>query len=390
MAVSFGVRMTYGIWLAPASADLGWGIDTLSFAMAIQSLVWGVATPFAGAVADRWGAGRVVVFAGITYALGLLIMADATTPFEAILGVGVLTGVAMGCSMAPIILSVIAKVVHDEKKRGLYAGIASAGGYSGQVIFVPIAQKVMDLTDWVSMLVVLSGMAALMIPLAVGLMTARPEAAPGPAQPQSLRGALAQAFTHRGYMLVAGGYIVCGFQTLFVGTHFPIMLREYDVSPEMGAWSIALIGLFNIFGCLLWGALGGRRRKKYLLTWLYLLRSVVMAAFVLLPVSNASVAIFASVIGLLWLGTVPLTGGLIAEIFGVRHMATLFGFAFFVHQLGSFFGIWAGGWLFETTGSYMVIWWVSVALGVVAAAFYLPVDDRPVQQAEARPVGSAA
>ena len=390
MAVTFGVRLTYGIWLAPASVDLGWGIDTLSFAMAIQSLVWGVATPFAGAVADRWGTGRVVVFAGITFALGLLLMANATTPFEAIIGIGVLTGVAMGCSMAPIILTAIARVVHDEKKRGYYAGIASAGGYSGQVIFVPIAQKVMDLTDWVSTLVVLSGIVALMIPLAAGLVTRRPEAAPSAGRPQSLRGALAQAFSHRGYLLVSGGYFVCGFQTLFVATHFPIMLRQYDVSPEMGAWAIALIGLFNVFGCLIWGALGGRRRKKYLLTWLYLVRSVGMAAFVMLPVSDASVVVFASVIGLLWLGTVPLTGGLVAQIFGVRHMATLFGFAFFVHQLGSFIGIWAGGWLYETTGSYMVIWWISVALGVVAAAFYLPVDDRPVEQITVQPAGSAA
>ena len=190
--------------------------------------------------------------------------------------------------------------------------------------------------------------------------------------------------------MVAGGYFVCGFQTLFVATHFPIMLRQYDVSAELGAWAIALIGLFNIFGCLIWGALGGRRRKKYLLTWLYLLRSVVMAAFVVLPVSDASVVVFAAVIGLLWLGTVPLTGGLVAQIFGTRHMATLFGFAFFVHQLGSFIGIWAGGWLFEVTGSYMVIWWVSVALGVAAAALYVPVDDRPVEHAAARPAGSAA
>ena len=379
MMVTFGVRMTYGLWLAPASDDLGWGIETLSFAMAIQSLVWGIATPIAGAIADRWGTGRVVVCAGIAFAAGLLVMANATTPFEAILGIGVLTGIAMGGSLSPIILAAISRVVSDDKKRGIYVGIASAGGFSGQIVLVPLSQWVMDATDWVTTLVVLAGIAALMIPLAWGLVTARPEAAPAAGR-QSMRDALGQAVAHRGYLLLSAGYFVCGFQTLFVATHFPVMLRAYDVSPEMGAWSIALIGLFNVIGCLIWGALGGRRRKKHLLAWIYIGRSVVMTAFILLPVSDASVAIFASVIGILWLGTVPLTGGLVAQIFGTRYMATLFGLTFFVHQLGSFIGIWAGGWLYEATGSYIIIWWASIVLGVVAAAFNLPVDDRPLER----------
>ena len=379
MMVTFGVRMTYGLWLAPASDDLGWGIETLSFAMAIQSLVWGIATPIAGAIADRWGTGRVVVCAGIAFAAGLLVMANATTPFEAILGIGVLTGIAMGGSLSPIILAAISRVVSDDKKRGIYVGIASAGGFSGQIVLVPLSQWVMDATDWVTTLVVLAGIAALMIPLAWGLVTARLEAAPAAGR-QSMRDALGQAVAHRGYLLLSAGYFVCGFQTLFVATHFPVMLRAYDVSPEMGAWSIALIGLFNVIGCLIWGALGGRRRKKHLLAWIYIGRSVVMTAFILLPVSDASVAIFASVIGILWLGTVPLTGGLVAQIFGTRYMATLFGLTFFVHQLGSFIGIWAGGWLYEATGSYIIIWWASIVLGVVAAAFNLPVDDRPLER----------
>ena len=382
MMVTFGVRMTYGLWLAPASLDLGWGVETLSFAMAIQALVWGIATPFAGAVADRWGTGRVVVFAGVTFALGLLVMANGTTPLEAILGIGVLTGIAMGCSMAPIILAAISRVVPDQKKRGVYAGIASAGGFSGQIVLVPITQSVMDATEWVTTLVVLSGIAALMIPLAFGLVTGRPEAVPAPGR-QSMRDAVGQAFTHRGYLLLSAGYFVCGFQTLFIATHFPLMLTKYDVSASMGAWAIGLIGLFNVIGCLFWGTLGGRRRKKYLLAWMYIGRSVAMTAFVLLPVTDVSVMIFASVMGFLWLGTVPLTGGLVAEIFGTRYMATLFGFCFGIHQLGSFIGIWAGGWLFETTGSYMVIWWASVVLGVLAAGFNLPINDRSVEHGAA-------
>ncbi len=389
MAVTFGVRMTYGLWLAPASEGLGWGIGTLSFAMAIQSLVWGIATPLLGAIADRWGTGRVVVGAGLSFALGLLVMANATTRLEAILGIGVLTGIAMAGSMAPIVLTAISRVVHDEKKRGMYAGIASAGGFSGQIVLVPLTQSIMDASDWTTTLVVLAGVAAVMVPLAAGLVTGRPESASA-ATGLSFRGALGEAFTHRGYLLLSAGYFVCGFQTLFIGTHFPVMLSQYDVSPDMGAWAIALIGLFNVIGCLFWGALGGRRRKKFLLAWLYILRSVVMTVFILLPVSDASVAIFASAIGLLWLGTVPLTGGLVAQIFGVRYMATLFGFSFLVHQLGSFIGIWAGGWLFEVTGSYLVIWWASIVLGVLAAAFNLPVDDRPVKRTAAVPAGSAA
>ena len=316
-------------------------------------------------------------------------MANATTRFEAIFGIGVLTGIAMGCAMGPIILAAVSRVVPDERKRGIYTGIASAGGFSGQIVLVPITQSMLDVTDWVTTLVVLSGIVALSIPLAFGLVTARPEAAPAAGR-QSMRDALGQAFTHRGYLLLSAGYCVCGFQTLFIATHFPVMLTEFDVSPSMGAWSIGLIGLFNVIGCLIWGTLGGRRRKKYLLAWLYIARSVALTAFVLLPVTDLSVAIFASVMGILWLGTVPLTGGLVAQIFGTRYMATLFGFSFGFHQLGAFIGIWAGGWLFEATGSYMVIWWICVMLGILAAAINLPVDDRPVERDAAVPAASVA
>ena len=388
MMIAFGVRMTYGLWLAPASESLGWGIDTLSFAMALQALIWGVATPVAGAIADRRGTGRVVAGSGLIFAAGLLVMANARTAIEAILGIGVLTGIAMGGMMAPIVLTAISRVVADERKRGVYAGIAAAGGSSGQVVLVPVVQTVLDVTDWTTTLAVLAGIAALAVPLAAGMATGRP-GADSPAGRQSLGGAVVEAVTHRGYLLLSAGYFVCGFQTLFIATHLPAMLREFAVSPAMGAWAISLIGLFNILGCLIWGALGGRRRKKYLLAWLYILRALAMAAFVLLPVSELSVGVFAAVMGLLWLGTVPLTGGLVAQIFGTGYMATLFGLAFVSHQLGSFIGVWAGGWLFEATGSYMAIWWTAVLLGVIAAACNLPVDDRPVMREAAARAGSA-
>ncbi len=384
LVISMGVRMSYGIWLAPASAELGWGLQELSFAMALQSLLWGAATPFSGMVADRYGAGRVLTFAGITYALGLVLMGYSTTPLGATFSIGVLTGIAMGACTFPIILSLISRSVEDEKKRAVYLGIASSAGSSGQFFVLPIAQGVMETHGWVVTLFVLAGIAALIVPLAAGLAGRNPAAVSGPDASQGFGAAMREASGHSGYWLLNAGYFVCGFQTLFIATHFPAMLRDYDVSSDMGAWAISLIGLFNIFGCFFWGAMGGRTRKKYLLCWLYSLRSVAMALFVLLPISDLSVAIFASAIGFLWLGTVPLTGAIVAQIFGMRYMATLFGFALFTHQLGSFIGIWAGGWLYDIYGNYDFIWWAAVALGVFATLVHYPIDDRTIDRTVAQ------
>ena len=379
MLIAFGVRMTYGLWIAPASTGLGWGLESLSFAQAAQALVWGFAAPVMGVIADRHGTGRVIAGCGVAFALGFLVTANATTRIEAFLGIGVLTGIAMGGLTASVILSAISKVVEDEKKRGLYAGIASAGGSSGQVVLVPVVQLVLDATDWMTALLVLAAVTAAIVPLAYTMVSRRENLAAASGQ-QSLGEALGEAFRHRGYLLLTAGYFVCGFQTLFMVTHLPPMLETYDVSPEMGAWSIALIGLFNILGCVIFGAAGGRWRKKNLLAWIYIARAVAMTAFILLPVTDTSIAVFSSVMGILWLGVIPLTGGVVAQIFGTRYMATLFGCAFVSHQLGGFIGIWAGGWLFDMTGNYLVVWWASILLGVVAAAFNLPIDDRPVER----------
>ena len=379
MLIAFGVRMTYGLWIAPASTGLGWGLESLSFAQAAQALVWGFAAPVMGVIADRHGTGRVIAACGIAFALGFIVTANATTRIEAFIGIGVLTGIAMGGLTASVILSAISKVVEDERKRGLYAGIASAGGSSGQVVLVPVVQFVLDATDWMTALLVLAAVTAAIVPLAYTMVSRREHLAAASGQ-QSLSEALGEAFRHRGYLLLAAGYFVCGFQTLFMVTHLPPMLETYDVSPEMGAWSIALIGLFNILGCVIFGAAGGRWRKKNLLAWIYIARAVAMTAFILLPVTDTSIAVFSAVMGILWLGVVPLTGGVVAQIFGTRYMATLFGCAFVSHQLGGFVGIWAGGWLFDMTGNYLVVWWASIVLGVVAAAFNLPIDDRPVER----------
>ena len=240
---------------------------------------------------------------------------------------------------------------------------------------------------WVTTLFVLAGMTALIVPMAAALAgsgsSARVETSD-----QNVGAAIREAFGHPGYLLLTAGYIVCGFQTMFIVQHFPKLLEAHEVRPDMGAWAISLIGLFNIAGCFFWGALGGRRRKTYLLVWLYALRSVIMTGFILLPVTDYSVIVFAALMGFLWLGTVPLTGAVGGEIFGLKFMATLFGFAFLSHQLGSFIGIWAGGWLFDIYGNYDIVWWASIALGLIAALLNYPIDDRPVVRASARSAGA--
>lgn len=382
LMIAMGVRMSYGLWLVPASRDLGWGLETLSFAGALQALLWGFGTPIAGAVSDRYGAGRVLVFAGLSFVTGLVLMAYATTPLEATLSIGVLTGLGMSACTFPIILSVISRAVPDPKKRTLYLGIASAAGSSGQFVLLPISQAVMVGYGWVVTLIFLAAVTALIVPLAGALSgRAQPEKTLGGAAKQSLGAAIREAGGHRGYILLTSGYFVCGFQTLFIVSHFPALVGDKGITPDVGAWAISLIGLFNIFGCLMWGALSAKTRKKYLLCWLYALRSLAMATFILLPMSETSVLVFAAVIGMLWLGTVQLTGSVISDIFGMKFMGTLFGLAFVSHQLGSFIGVWAGGWLYDIHGNYDVIWWSAIALGVIAALLHFPIDDRPVERA---------
>ena len=381
LMISMGVRMSYGLFLVPASTGLGWGLETLSFAMALQALFWGLGTPIAGAVSDRYGAGRVLVFAGLSFSAGLVLMTYATTPLEATLSLGFLTGIGMSACTFPIILSVISRAVPDPRKRALYLGIASAAGSSGQFVLLPASQLVINGYGWVGNLFFLAAVTGLIVPLAIALAGGNKSAAAagGAAAPsQGLGSALREAGTHRGYVLLTSGYFVCGFQTLFIVSHFPAMIGDKGISGQTAAWAISLIGLFNVFGCLFWGAMSARTRKKYLLCWLYGLRSVVMVVFVMLPITDVSVVIFAAVIGLLWLGTVQLTGAVISDIFGMRYMGTLFGFAFVSHQLGSFLGVWVGGLLYDIYGNYDFIWWSAIALGLVASLIHFPIDDRPV------------
>jgi len=380
--LSLGARMTFGLWMPDASLDL-FGpnqLKVLSLSIALQSLFWGIGTPVAGNIADKYGTGRVIAAAGILYTVGLVMMTVSTTPLMAHLSIGVFTGFAMSGAMFPIILSAISRAVSPEK-RNLYLGIASAGGSSGQVLMIPMGQYFIDSQGWVVTLYILAAVTALIVPLAFVMMTRKAEAQTGPAlQVLTTGAAIREAFGHRGYVLLTGGYFVCGLQTMFIGTHFPNMLTSLKVDATIAALSLSLIGAFNILGTFTWGAMGGKFRQKYLLCWLYSLRSLVMIGFILLPISSTSVLVFSALMGLLWLGTVPLTGSIVAQVVGLRHMGMLFGFAFVAHQLGSFIGIYAAGYFFDLFGNYNGVWWAAIIMGVAASVMNYPINDKPIER----------
>ena len=378
--LSLGVRMSFAVWLNPASSDLFGGLEILSFAIALQSLFWGIATPFAGNIADKYGTGRVIAAAGILYTAGLLLMTVSTTPFLASLSIGVFTGVAMSGAMFPIILSAISRAVPPEK-RDLYLGIASAGGSSGQVVVIPIGQYLVDNEGWVFTLYIMACLTALIIPLAIAMVSRRSSIqARASASIQSTGAAIREAFGHGGFRLLLAGYFVCGLQTMFIGTHLVVMLENLNVDVTIAAYSLSLIGLFNIIGTFAWGTAGGKYRQKYLLCWLYSLRSIAMIFFILLPITSASVIVFSSIMGLLWLGTVPLTGSVVARVFGLQHMGMLFGFAFVAHQIGSFIGIYAAGFFFDVYGNFNIVWWAAIIMGLFASLMNYPINDQPIKR----------
>ncbi|MCP5149365.1 MAG: MFS transporter [Ectothiorhodospiraceae bacterium] len=378
LLLSFGIRTSFGIFLAPMSAEMGWGRESFALAMAVQSLLWGLVQPLAGAVADRYGAGRVVALAGFAYLVGLYLMAGATSPLGLGISAGLLLGLALAGSGFPVVLAVIGRSV-PAQRRSLFLGIASAAGSSGQLLVVPYAQVLLDQVGWFEALTTLSLMAGLIVPLAAAL-AGRPASDPAedPQTSGGLGGAIRSARAHSGFWLLTAGFFVCGFHVTFIGTHLPAYVADQGIDPALGATALALIGLGNIAGSLACGILGGWFPKKYVLSALYLARSVVMSAFLLVPVTPTTVLGFALAIGLLWLGTVPLTSALVAQIFGPRYMATLFGLVFLSHQIGSFLGAWAGGAVFDATGSYDSVWWTAVGLGVVAAALHWPIRDAPL------------
>jgi MFS family permease len=384
--LSFGPRSAVGQFLTPMSLDFGWGRDVFSFALAIQNLLWGAFQPFAGGVADRYGAVRVLWAGAIAYAAGLVLMSQATTPGLLDLSAGVLIGFALSSCSFNLVIGALGKLV-PESWRSLAFGAGTAAGSFGQFLFSPLARMLIDWTGWQNTLVIFGGIMLLILPLSLALATPRgAAAAPGvPRAQQSARQALMEAFGHRSYVLLVLGFFTCGFQLAFITVHLPAYLLDRGLSADVGAWTIGFIGLFNIFGSILAGWLGNRMPKRYILSAIYFGRALAVVAFITLPASPAAAIVFGAVTGFLWLSTVPPTSSLVALMFGTRWLSMLFGFAFFSHQVGGFLGVLLGGFAFERTGSYDSVWWLSVLFGVLSALINLPIVEKPVVRAAAAP-----
>jgi predicted MFS family arabinose efflux permease len=385
MSAAMGSRQTFGLFIGPFSFDRGMPVTLTAFAIALHNLVWGFTQPFAGAAADRWGTAPVVAFGAVAFAAGLVLTALASSGLMLVLGLGVLVGIGISCTTFGVVLTALGRAAPPEK-RSMAMGLASAGGSLGQVLLVPLSQWVTDLSGTAAALLVLAACLLAVAPLGL-VLDRQSRSAPALAEPaMPLRAAVAQAFGHRGYRLLTFGFFTCGFQLAFIGTHLPNYLLLCHMPAGLGATALALVGLFNMAGSWGCGWLGGRFRQQQVLGWLYLIRGAAIAAFFLAPKSEASVVVFAAVMGLTWLGTVPLTSGLVAKVFGVRHLGTLFGVCFLSHQIGSFLGAWAGGFVFDVTGSYSLVWIATAIAGLVAALLHFPIDDAPAAvAAPARP-----
>lgn len=383
-ALGFGPRAALGLFLTPMSHAYSWGRDVFGLALAIQVLVWGTVTPFAGAVADRFGSLPVLAVGAFLYFAGLVMMAYSTTPGMLDLSAGVLCGLGIGATSFTLVIASFGKLMPPDW-RGLAFGLGTAAGSFGQFLFSPLAVGFIAWFGWQNALVALGIVALAILPFAFGVRTPPMDisSGPGAVQKQSLVQALAEAFGHRSYVLLVIGFFTCGFQLLFITVHLPAYLVDRGLSVDAGAWTIGTIGLFNIIGSISAGWLMDRMPKRYLLSILYTLRSLAVLVFITLPVTTTSAIAFGGFMGLLWLSTVPPTSALVALMFGTRWMATLFGFAFFSHQVGGFLGVWLGGFLFERTGSYDVIWWLSIALGIASAVINLPIVEKPVIRTEA-------
>ena len=382
MGLALGARHVQGLFLLPITEGRGWSRELVGFALAVQNLAWGLAQPLAGMVADRMGSRRVVVFGLLLYALGLYGMAQAATPLAFVLATGVLIGLALACTAFGVLYAAVNRLVAPER-RPWAVGVTGAVGGFGQFAMVPAVQEWMAAWGWQSALLALAVLGLSMLPLALPLRDRQPEAGSDGVPAQSMRHAIGEALSHRGFWLLNLGFLACGFQLAFIATHLPAYLIDRGLGAQAGVAALATIALANVVGNYACGVLGGRYRQKHLLAGIYLVRALAIALFVLLPVTLAGVYVFAAVMGLLWLGTVPLTNGVLVRVFGVRYLGTLFGFVFIGHQLGSFLGVWLGGAMFEATGSYDAVWLGAIALGVAAAALHWPIDDRQVIRAVA-------
>ena len=371
--ITYGLRTSFGLFLDPLSEGRGWGREVFALSLAIQNLVWGLGQPAAGAVADRYGSGRVLAAGGAVYAVGVALMAVSATPLALHLTAGVLVGIGLSGGSFTIVIAALGRLMPPDR-RSWAMGVATAAGSFGQFVFAPLGQSFISGYGWTTALLMLAAFAALVPVLATALRGGGATEEDGPSL--SLRQATTGAFGHGSYLLLVSGFFVCGFHVAFITTHLPPHLTDSGVSPGIAAWSLALIGLFNVVGSYGAGVLGGRGSKRRLLSGIYLSRAVVLTLFIALPKSPAVVLAFAAAMGILWLSTVPLTSGLVAVMFGTRYLGTLFGFVFLSHQIGAFLGIWLGGVAYEQTGSYAPVWWAGVALALVATALHWPIAER--------------
>ena len=375
-AIGFGVRSTFGLYLDPMTSARGWSRETFSLALAIQNLMWGVGLPIAGAIADRFGASRVIVFGALLYALGIYGMAQAETSGALYIAAGVLTGTGVAFTAFSLAMAAMVKVVNQEK-RSFVLGLGTAAGSFGQVLFSPISQGFITSFGWQDALMLQAAIIVVLIPLAF-ILPGTKETAGWAGENQSLRSALSEAMGHNGFVLLTLGFFVCGFHVAFITVHFPSYIKDIGLAAQVGAWSLAIIGLFNIAGSFLSGIIGQRFSKKSSLSAIYLARAIVITAMLLLPKTEVVIYLFSAMMGLLWLSTVPLTTGIVAQVFGVRYLATLFGVVFLSHQIGSFTGVWLGGRLYDAYGSYNGMWWAGVFFGVVAAILHWPINEKPL------------
>ncbi|MCO5354505.1 MFS transporter [Acidovorax kalamii] len=384
VTLSMGIRHGFGLWLLPITQEMGWTRQSFALAIAIQNLSWGLIGIFAGMVADRFGAFRVLIGGAALYGLGLAGMALSPTPTLFALTAGVLIGAAQAGTTYAVIYGVLGRQIAPEK-RSWAMGVAAAAGSFGQFLMVPVEGWLIAGLGWQQALLVLSMAVLLIVPLAFGLREPGFQGVAPVKREQTILQALGEAFRYPSFNLLMAGYFVCGFQVVFIGVHMPSYLKDHGLSPQVASYALALIGLFNVLGTYVAGTLGQRMPKRFILAFIYFARAAAITVFLIVPLSPLSVYVFSAVMGTLWLSTIPPTNATIAQIFGVQHLSMLGGFVFFSHQIGSFLGVWLGGYLYDATGNYDIVWYIAIGLGVFAGLVNLPVKESPIQRSAPQP-----